>query len=104
MIRALANGAEFKWDDFCQRSSVIIFRYPLKITDSPAPGMTSMKTEGLWVIFDNDHHWSGDGCTRVRFGQHVLFKVREVDDYPPFFQGLMIEAEKCRPRECWCVG
>ncbi len=101
---ALANGAEFKGDDFCQRSSAIIFRYPLNITDSPAPGMTSMETEGLWVTFDNDHHESGDGCMRVRFGQHVLVKVREVDDYPPFFQGLMIEAKKCGPRQCWCVG
>lgn len=98
----LNDTTEFEWDEFCERSSAVIFRYPLNITDSPAPGMISMETEGLWVTFENDHHQSDDDCIAVKYGHHV--SVETSNDLPLGTQYLWVFAKSCGPRQCWCVG
>lgn len=100
----LTRVAEYEWDDYCLMSSAIIFRYPLNITVSAAPGMVSMETEGLWVTFENDPRRSDDAFMTVRFGQHVTVKVRAVEDLPLDSEDHVVTAESCEPSQCWCVG
>ncbi len=78
----LNKTAEFDWAEPFERSSAVIFRYPLIVTDSPAPGMVSMKTDGLWVTFENDHHQSDDDCMIVKHGRHVSVETCAVSSLP----------------------
>lgn len=98
------NTAGSAWDDHCQRTSAVIFRYPFNVTGSPAPGMVSMRTEGLWVTLKNESHQVIDDCMVVEFGQHVSVETCAVNNLSQDTQELLVFAESRGPRQCWCVA
>lgn len=100
----VVNPLGFEWTNYCLKSSAILFRYPLGVTESPAPGMVSMKTEGLWVTFENHHQRQNVDYLSVIFGHHVSILVRATDDLPLDTQDLVVSAETRGPRQRWCVG
>lgn len=94
----LNNTAELEWDETCERSIAFISWYPLVVTGSPAPGVVSMKKEGLWVTFRNDHYQSDDDRMMFNYGQLVSAETCAVTSLPLDTQSHVVFAKSCGPR------